>query len=70
MLPGLDFGIAFGINDFGVIAGWQFPADDSIEVACLWYCNGSGYTAVALASLGGDFSEACFNSWGKRVAFR
>ena len=70
LLPGQDIGFAFGINDFGVIAGYQFPADDSSEVACLWYWNGSGYRAVALASLGGDFSEAFgINNWGQTVGF-
>ena len=68
LLPGQDVGFAFGINDFGVIAGYQFPADDSNEVACLWYWNGNGYSVVALASLGGDFSEAYgINNWGQTV---
>jgi uncharacterized membrane protein len=70
LLPGQDTGFAFGINDFGVIAGYQFPADDSSEVACLWYWNGNGYKAVALASLGGDFGEAFgINNWGQSVGF-
>lgn len=68
LLPGQDVGFAFGINDFGVIAGYQFPADDSSEVACLWYQNGSGYSVVALASLGVDISEAFgINNWEQTV---
>ena len=70
LLPGQDKGIAFGINDLGVIAGYQFPADDSSEVACLWYWNGSGYSVVALKTLGGNYGEAYgINNWGQTVGF-
>ena len=64
----MDGGFAFGINDLGFISGFQFTADGSNEIACLWYWNGSGYTALALPSLGGDFSEAYgINNWGQTV---
>lgn len=70
LLPGQDIGFAFGINDFGVIAGYQFPADDSSEVACLWYWNGYGYTVVALKTLGGNYGEAYgINNWGQTAGF-
>lgn len=58
LLAGEAGGIAFGINDLGVIAGYQLTAGDASEAACLWYWTGSGYTAVPLGGLGGDYSEA------------
>jgi uncharacterized membrane protein len=70
LLQGNDEGIAFGINDFGIISGYQFPADDSSETACLWYWNGNGYSVLPLKSLGGDYSELYgINNWGQTVGF-
>lgn len=58
LLAGNTEGFAFGVNDAGVIAGYQFPEDDSSETSCLWYWNGSGYTPVALSTLGGNYGNA------------
>jgi probable HAF family extracellular repeat protein len=70
LLPGESDGVAFGINDFGVISGYQQQPGDVSETASLWYWNGSGYTAVALGNLGGDYSEAFGdNIWGQAVGF-
>jgi uncharacterized membrane protein len=67
-LPGQTDAFAFGINDAGVIAGYQFPPDDSTETPCLWYWNGSGYVAVALSTLGGNYGNAYdVNLWGQTV---
>jgi uncharacterized membrane protein len=69
LLPGESDGFAFGINDFGVISGFQFFQDLN-EVACFWYWNGTGYTVVGLASLGGNFTEAYgINNWGQVAGF-
>ncbi len=68
LLPGESDGLAFGINEFGVISGYQIQAGDVSETACLWYWNGSGYTVVALGSLGGNYSQAFgVNNWGQAV---
>jgi uncharacterized membrane protein len=67
LLPGETNGYAFGINDLGVISGFQYFQDIN-EVACFWYWNGSGYTAVGLGNLGGNFTEAYgVNNWGQVV---
>jgi uncharacterized membrane protein len=57
-LPGMNHGFAESINDFGVIVGRQGSPDGSIQVPCLWYWNGTGYTPVILGSLGGNFGDA------------
>ncbi len=49
-------GVAEEINALGVIVGWQ--ESNTNEIPCLWYWNGSGYTAVNLGNLGGDFGQA------------
>ena len=68
LLPGQAGGIAFGINDLGVIAGYQFTTGDASEVACLWYWNGSAYAVIALQTLGGNFGDAYgINNWGQAV---
>ena len=40
----------------GVIVGSQW-LDDSNQVPCLWYWNGTGYTAVSLGTFGGNFGQ-------------
>lgn len=58
LLPGEDGGVAEEINILGVIAGWQ--GSYSNQISCIWYWNGSGYTAVNLGNFGGDYG----NSYG------
>lgn len=53
LLPGQSSGQAEEINALGVIAGYQYSTTNSIP--CLWYWNGTGYTAVNLGTLGGQF---------------
>jgi uncharacterized membrane protein len=68
LISGEDGGVAFGINDFGVISGSQSAADGSNQIACLWYWNGNSYSVLALKSLGGDYNEAFgINNWGQSV---
>ena len=56
LLPGETQGSAEEINVLGVIVGAQWS--DTNQVPCLWYSNGSGYTAVNLGSIGGNFGQA------------
>jgi uncharacterized membrane protein len=56
LLPGEDNGVAQEINALGVIAGYQYS--DTNSIPCLWYWNGTGYTAVNLGTLGGDYGAA------------
>jgi uncharacterized membrane protein len=56
LLPGFKGGLAYQINALGVIAGRQ--GSDTSLIPCIWYWNGTGYTAVNLGSLGGDYGEA------------
>ncbi len=57
LLPGFNGGFAWKINDLGVISGRQRSEDFSL-IPCIWYWNGTGYTAVNLGSFGGDYGEA------------
>ena len=56
LLPGETGGSANEINALGVIIGVQTSATNTIP--CLWYWNGTGFTAVNLGSLGGNSGEA------------
>jgi hypothetical protein len=57
LLPGETQGQPWEINVLGVISGVQWQ-DGTNEIPCIWYWNGSGYTAVNLGSFGGDYGEA------------
>ncbi|MBV8864307.1 MAG: hypothetical protein JO210_02780 [Acidobacteriaceae bacterium] len=62
-------GAANEINSFGVIVGWQFLTNGGV-IPCLWYWNGTGYTAVDLGSLGGNVGQAFgINNVNKVVGF-
>jgi len=70
LLPGEAGGIAFGINDMGLIVGYQFQEDDVSEIPCLWHWNGTGYTPMSLGSFGGDYGEAFdVNNLGQAAGF-
>jgi uncharacterized membrane protein len=67
LLPGEDHGRAEEINALGVIVGRQGMGEES-QIPCLWYWNGTGYTAVDLGSLGGtDGDAAAINNLGRVV---
>ena len=51
LLPGFNGAFAWKINDLGVISGRQRSEDFSL-IPCIWYWNGTGYTAVNLGSFG------------------
>jgi uncharacterized membrane protein len=68
LLPDEAGGWAEEINARGVIVGWQASATN--EIRCLWYWNGSGYTAVNLGSLGGNYGQAFgMNNLNKAVGY-
>jgi uncharacterized membrane protein len=68
LLPGEAGGEAFQINDLGLIVGHQFS--NSNDIPCLWYWNGSSYTATDLGSFGGDFGQGLgINLFGQVVGW-
>lgn len=68
LLPGETDGEAFQINDLGLMVGHQFS--NTNDIPCLWYWNGSGYTAVDLGSFGGTYGEALgINDFGQVVGW-
>jgi len=69
LLAGETDSVAFGINDLGVIAGIQLQGDAN-QLPCVWYWNGSGYTAFSLGSFGGDYGQANdINDLGQAVGW-
>jgi probable HAF family extracellular repeat protein len=56
LLPGESQGAAEEINALGVIVGWQWEEGFN-QIACIWYWNGNGYTAVNLGTAGGAFNQ-------------
>ncbi len=56
LLAGETQGQALEINTLGVIVGFQWLQDVN-EVPCVWYWNGTSYTAVNLGSFGGNYGQ-------------
>jgi uncharacterized membrane protein len=69
LLPGETQGAPIEINAFGMIVGSQWVQDVN-EVPCIWYWNGSGYTAVNLGTAGGNFNQGLgINNLGQAVGW-